>query len=324
MSDGGRYLALCGGVGGAKLVLGLSHVLSPSQLTVVVNTGDDFEHMGMHICPDLDTVTYTLAGVVDPEQGWGRADESWNALAEVERLGGEAWFRLGDRDLGLHLVRRALLDSGMSLSAATRHISQKLGIGLEILPMSDDPVRTEVETDRGFLAFQHYFVRERCEPRLCSIRFSGVERAQPSDGFVQALHDPRLRAVIICPSNPYLSIDPILALPGVREALANPRLPVVAVSPVVGGQAIKGPTVKIMRELGIPVTVETVAGHYAEMLDGLIVDRCDKGSVHALGQRLAVRCSDTIMTTNVHKIDLAGQVLDFISSLGRQKLSNGE
>lgn len=177
-----RYLALCGGVGGAKLTLGLSHVLEPSQLTVVVNTGDDFEHLGLLICPDLDTVCYTLAGLVDPQQGWGRNNESWNALAEVERLDGETWFRLGDKDLGLHLVRRALLDQDLSLTAVTAHIARLLGIALEILPMSDHPVRTEVKTDQEYLTFQHYFVRERCEPRVRSIRFAGSQSAEPAGG----------------------------------------------------------------------------------------------------------------------------------------------
>jgi LPPG:FO 2-phospho-L-lactate transferase len=311
-----RYLALCGGVGGAKLVLGLSRVLEPSQLTVVVNTGDDFEHLGLLICPDIDTVCYTLAGVVERAQGWGRGEESWNALAEVERLGGETWFRLGDKDLGLHLVRRALLDRGMSLSAVTAHLAHRLGIAPEILPMSDHPVRTEVETDRGHMAFQHYFVREHCQPRVRSIRFAGTQSAQPAKGFVRALQDPGLQGVIICPSNPFLSVDPILSLPGVRDALRDAEAPVIAVSPVVGGRAIKGPTAKIMQELSLPVTVEAVAEHYAGLLTGLVVDRCDRDSVPALTRHLAVHCCDTIMQNTGDKISLARQVLDFIASLG--------
>jgi len=315
--DSERYLAICGGVGGAKLALGLSRVLDPSQLTVVINTGDDFEHLGLLICPDIDTVCYTLAGIVDPAQGWGRSNESWNALAEVERLGGETWFRLGDRDLGLHLVRRALLDRGMSLSAVTAHIARRLGIKQEILPMSDDPVRTEVETDQGRLMFQHYFVRERCQPRVRSIRFLGSRSAEPAEGFIRALRDSALQGVIICPSNPFLSVDPILSLPGVREALSDTDVPVIAVSPVVGGRAIKGPTAKIMQELGLAVTVEAVADHYAGMLTGLVVDRCDRDSVRTLEGRLAIHCCDTIMKNTQDKITLAGQVLDFVSSLGK-------
>jgi LPPG:FO 2-phospho-L-lactate transferase len=313
--DSERYLAICGGVGGAKLALGLSRALDPSQLTVVVNTGDDFEHLGLLICPDIDTVSYTLAGIVDPQQGWGRGNESWNALAEVEHMGGETWFRLGDKDLGLHLVRRALLDQGMTLSAVTAHIGHRLGIALEILPMSDHPVRTEVETDQGNMAFQHYFVRERCEPRVRSIRFAGSQSAEPATGFIQALQDPALKGVIICPSNPFLSIDPILSLPGVREALSDTGVPVVAVSPVVGGQAIKGPTAKIMQELGLPVTVEAVAEHYAGMLTGLVVDDCDRESARVLEGRLAIHCCDTIMKDTERKIALARQTLDFISVL---------
>jgi LPPG:FO 2-phospho-L-lactate transferase len=315
--DSERYLAICGGVGGAKLALGLSRVLDPSQLTVVVNTGDDFEHLGLLICPDIDTVCYTLAGIVDPAQGWGRSKESWNALAEVERLGGETWFRLGDRDLGLHLVRRALLDQGMSLSAVTAHITRRLGITQEILPMSDDPVRTEVETDQGRLMFQHYFVRERCQPRVRNIRFLGSRSAEPAEEFIRALHDSALQGVIICPSNPFLSVDPILSLPGVREALSDMDIPVIAVSPVVGGRAIKGPTAKIMQELGLEVTVEAVANHYAGMLSGLVVDRCDRDAVRTLEGRLAIHCCDTIMKNTQDKITLATEVLDFISSLGK-------
>ncbi len=313
-----RYLAICGGVGGAKLALGLSRVLDPSQLSVVVNTGDDFEHLGLLICPDIDTVCYTLAGLVEPQQGWGRADESWNALAEVERLDGETWFRLGDKDLGLHLLRRALLDQGMSLSAVTAHISRQLGIVPEILPMSDQAVRTEVETDQGKLAFQHYFVRERCEPRVRSIRFAGSQAAEPAEGFVCTLQDPALKAVIICPSNPFLSVDPILSLPGIRDTLSDTDIPVIAVSPVVGGQAIKGPTAKIMQELGLPVSVEAVADHYAGILTGLVVDHCDSDSVPALEGRLAVHCCDTIMKNTADKVALAGQVLEFVSSLDKK------
>ncbi len=312
-----RYLAICGGVGGAKLALGLSRVLDPSQLTIVVNTGDDFEHLGLLICPDLDTVCYTLAGIVDPQQGWGRKNESWNALAEVEHLDGETWFRLGDKDLGLHLVRRSLLDQGMSLSAVTAHIARQLGIAQEILPMSDDPVRTEVETDQGRLAFQHYFVRERCEPRVRRIDYAGSQSAQPAEGFIRALQDSALKGVIICPSNPFLSIDPILSLPGVRELLSDTGVPVIAVSPVVGGRAIKGPTAKIMQELGIPVTVDAVASHYAGLLNGMIVDSCDRDSARALEERLAIHCCDTIMKNTQDKITLAGQALNFISSLGK-------
>jgi LPPG:FO 2-phospho-L-lactate transferase len=316
--DSERYLAICGGVGGAKLALGLSRVLDPSQQTVVVHKGDDFEHLGLLICPDLDTVCYTLAGIVDPAQGWGRSNESWNALAEVERLGGETWFRLGDRDLGLHLVRRALLDQGMSLSAVTAHITRRLGITQEILPMSDDPVRTEVETDQGRLMFQHYFVRERCQPRVRNIRFLGSRSAEPAEEFIRALHDSALQGVIICPSNPFLSVDPILSLPGVREALSDTDVPVIAVSPVVGGRAIKGPTAKIMQELGLEVTVEAVANHYAGMLSGLVVDRCDRDAVRTLEGRLAIHCCDTIMKNTQDKITLAGQILDFITTLGRE------
>lgn len=315
MSRNKRYLALCGGVGGAKLVLGLSRVLESSQLTVVVNTGDDFEHLGLLICPDLDTVTYTLAGLVHPEQGWGRAGESWNALAEVERLGGESWFRLGDRDIGLHLVRRTLLEQGMALSEATAYITGQLGIGPAIVPMSDAEIRTEVETDQGCLAFQHYFVRERCEPAVRGIRFAGARAAKPSSGFLQALRDPGLAGVIICPSNPFLSIDPILSLPGVRTALSELDAPVVAVSPLVAGQAIKGPTAKIMQELRLPVSVAAIAGHYTGLLDGLIVDHRDRVAAAEIEPCLPLHHCETIMTDLASKIGLAEQAVGFLTTL---------
>ena len=227
---------------------------------------------------------------------------------------GSVW---GTGDLGLHLVRRALLDQGLSLSAVTAHITRRLGINQEILPMSDDPVRTEVETDQGRLVFQHYFVRERCQPRVRNIRFLGSRSAQPAGGFIRALSDSALQGVIICPSNPFLSVDPILSLPGVREALSDTGVPVIAVSPVVGGRAIKGPTAKIMQELGLAVTVEAVADHYAGMLTGLVVDRCDRDSARILEGRLAIHCCDTVMNNTQDKITLAEQVLDFISYLGR-------
>ncbi len=315
MTAHGRILALCGGVGGAKLVLGLSQVLPPSRLKVVVNTGDDFEHMGLLVCPDLDTVTYTLAGLVHPEQGWGRADESWQALETVERLGGETWFRLGDRDLGLHLVRRALLQQGMSLSEVSAHIAAELKIKAAIIPMSDDAVRTEVETEQGRLSFQHYFVREKCEPALWGIRYAGVKKAQPAAAFMKALKDPGLSAVVICPSNPFLSIDPILSLPGVHETLKGLRAPVIAVSPVVRGKAIKGPTAKIMQELGLAVSVDGIADHYDGLLDGLIIDRLDRGAAPRLEERLAVHWCDTVMTETAHKVALAREVIKFANEI---------
>ncbi|MEW8190999.1 MAG: 2-phospho-L-lactate transferase [Candidatus Thiodiazotropha endolucinida] len=313
-----KYLALCGGVGGAKLALGLSRVLEPGCLTIVVNTGDDFEHLGLLICPDIDTVTYTLSGVVESRQGWGRADENWNVLDQVERLGGETWFRLGDKDIALHLVRRSLLAQGLSLSEVTARIARSLAIDHAIIPMSDDPIRTEVVVDGGVMSFQHYFVKQRCQPRIVGIRYAGVEKATASSGFIDALNDKELAGVIICPSNPFLSIDPLLALPGVSELLRTLSVPVVAVSPIVGGQAIKGPTVKIMQELDIPVTQEAIVDHYQGLISGLMIDSVDKAAASVLNTRLAVYTSDTVMTTTAQKVGLANQCLAFIDSLDKR------
>ncbi|MGV0035759.1 MAG: 2-phospho-L-lactate transferase CofD family protein, partial [Candidatus Azotimanducaceae bacterium WSBS_2022_MAG_OTU7] len=236
-----HYLALSGGVGGAKLVLGLSKILEPEQLTVVANTGDDFEHLGLNICPDIDTVLYTLAGWNNKELGWGQAQESWNFLAALKRLGGEDWFSLGDRDMATHILRTQLLGSGASLSEAIDHLSAKMNIAHRIVPMTDERVRTQVNCrDQGALSFQHYFVRDRCQPEVTGFEFAGIDKALPSKGFSTALAGP-LSAVIICPSNPFVSVAPILEIPGVADQLRAARVPVVVISNIVGGEAIKGP-----------------------------------------------------------------------------------
>jgi LPPG:FO 2-phospho-L-lactate transferase len=249
--NGHRIIALSGGVGGAKLALGLSRVLPPGDLTVVANTGDDFEHLGLSISPDIDTLLYTLAGLDNPATGWGRRDESWNFMAALEALGGETWFRLGDRDLATHIERTRRLRAGESLSQITDDFRRRFGIAARILPMSDDPVRTRVKTKDGWLDFQPYFVRHRCEPVITAIEFAGAADARPQPELLAALADPALSAVIICPSNPFISIEPILALRGVRAALRDCAAPVVAVSPIIGGHAVKGPTAKMMQELGL-------------------------------------------------------------------------
>ncbi|HYE00920.1 MAG TPA: 2-phospho-L-lactate transferase CofD family protein, partial [Alphaproteobacteria bacterium] len=235
-----HVLALCGGVGGAKLAFGLAAELSAEDLTVAVNTGDDFEHLGLTVCPDIDTVLYTLSGLSDRERGWGLAGETWNFMAATRRLGGEDWFQLGDQDLATHVERSHRLAAGESLSAVTARLARALGLTAAIAPMSDQPVRTVVETDQGELAFQHYFVRERCAPAARGVRFEGADRARPSPALEAALARPDLAAMVVCPSNPYLSVDPILAVPGVREALKRRSAPVVAVSPIIAGQALKG------------------------------------------------------------------------------------
>lgn len=306
-----HYLALCGGVGGAKLALGLSRALPPGALTIAVNTGDDFEHLGLTICPDLDTVTYTLGGVVHPVQGWGRDAETWGALGELERLGGEAWFRLGDKDLGLHLARRALLDSGLGLSAVTARLAHGFGIAHEITPMSDAAVRTMVDTDAGLLAFQHYFVRERCAPVVRGIQYFGAAFAQPAPALLQALANPALAGIVVCPSNPYLSIDPILALPGIRDALREARAPVIAVAPIVGGAAIKGPTAKIMRELAVEPSAAAVARHYGDILDGYLVDAADAVTLAGV----ETMACNIVMKSPADKLALAQRCLAFADRL---------
>ena len=300
-------LALTGGVGGAKLALGLARVLAPDEVVFVVNTGDDFEHFGLPICPDLDTLVYTLAGLASDSAGWGRKDETWHFMETLERLGGETWFRLGDRDLALHVRRRALLAAGLGLTAATAALAPSLGVQHPVLPMTDDPVRTRVLTPEGTLAFQHYFVRDRCRPTALGFEFAGAAKARLNPRIPFA----NLTAVVICPSNPFVSVDPILAVPGMTDALQAANVPVVAVTPIVGGKAIKGPTAKMMRELGVPATAEAVARHYAGLATHFVIDRVDaacEAAVRGLGMRTAV--AQTVMASLADRIALARGVLD--------------
>jgi LPPG:FO 2-phospho-L-lactate transferase len=270
-----RVIVLTGGVGGAKLVLGLCHVLPPEEVTVIVNTADDFSHLGLAVSPDIDTLLYTLAGKANATQGWGREGESWNFMAAVQSLGGEEWFALGDGDLALHVLRTQRLRQGHPLSAIIADFARAWGIRAEILPMSDDPIATQVLTDEGELEFQQYFVRRRCEPAVRAIRFAGAQVARCTPRIEQRLQDASARAILIAPSNPYLSIDPILALPAIRRALLQTTVPVVAVSPLVAGDAVKGPTAKLMRELGLEVSALTIAQHYGNLIDGMLVDERD-------------------------------------------------
>jgi len=309
----GKVLALCGGVGGAKLALGLAHVVAPEDLTIVVNTGDDFTHLGLRICPDIDTVTYTLSGLANRELGWGRRDETWGFMETLEALGGETWFRLGDKDLAIHVERTRRLKAKESLSAITEDIARRLGIGPAIVPMTDQEVATKVDTEKGELAFQRYFVRERCEPKVTGVRFAGAGDAAPSRGFENALADTKLSAIIICPSNPLLSVDPILAVHNVRRMLAGNRAPVVAVSPIVGGQSIKGPTAKMMAEMGRDVSNEGIAAHYGDLLDGLVVDNADADTASSL--KVKTRVTNTVMKTLEDRTSLARAVLEFASDV---------
>ncbi len=307
-----RYVVLSGGVGGAKFALGLSRVLQPEQLTIIANTGDDFTHLGLAISPDLDTLMYTLAGLGNEQTGWGCRDETWGCLAGLEALGAETWFRLGDRDLATHLERTRLLATGQTLTQVTRHLCTQLGVTVHLLPMSDAPIRTLIDSDEGTLAFQDYFVRRRAEPRVSSLRYEGATRAPPTAALASLLTDPDLAAIFIAPSNPYLSIDPILAIPSLAAALRSSAAPVIAISPIVGGRALKGPTAKIMEELGVPVTAAAVAHHYRDLLDGYILDDSDRAEADALiAGGLAVGATHTVMTTLEDRIHLARFALGF-------------
>ncbi len=302
-------LALAGGVGGAKLAAGLAHELTPEELSIIVNTGDDFEHLGLHVSPDLDTVMYTLAGVANPQTGWGVADETWSFMGALERLGGPTWFRLGDRDLATHVERTRRLRAGESLSAITRSLCKRLGVQHEVLPMSDQPVRTFVETDKAVLEFQQYFVRERCRPKVRALRYSGAEQAEPTAGILKALKSQTLKGIVLCPSNPHLSIAPILAIPGMREALERVK-PVLAVSPVVGGRALKGPAAKIMQELGVAPSALEVARFYASFVDAMLIDRTDAPLCEPI-EKLGIRAvaADIVMTTDTDRARLARECI---------------
>lgn len=271
----GHIVALSGGVGGAKLAHGLSLALRPEELSIIVNTGDDFRHLGLHIAPDLDSVMYALAGLSDPVRGWGRRDETWTFMEALKGLSGESWFQLGDGDLAIHVERSWRLAQGAALSEVTAHLCRALGIAARVLPMSDDPVRTRVLTAEGWLDFQEYFVHRQCKPAVREFLFAGAETARAQPDALAALERRDLRAIIICPSNPFVSVEPILAVPGLRAAIRQSHAPVVAVTPIIGGKAIKGPAAKMMTELGLDVSGAAVARRYAGLIDGFVIDQAD-------------------------------------------------
>ena len=306
-------VALAGGVGGAKLADGLARCLPPEKLAVIVNTGDDFEHWGLKICPDLDTVSYTLAGLANTETGWGRKDETFQALEAVAGLGGPDWFRVGDRDLATHLERTRRLQAGQSLSAITQAFSRAWEIAPTVLPMTDDAVATIVNTaEHGELAFQEYFVHRQCVPRVLGFRFDGIETAQPAPGVLERIRSAD--AVVLCPSNPWVSLDPILNIAGVRPALAGKC--VVAVSPIIGGKTVKGPAAKMFAELGIEPSALAVAKHFGQMLSGFVLDQIDNAfadEIQALGIRPLV--ASTIMKNEQERQRLAQDVLHFVERL---------
>ena len=312
MAEQPLILALAGGVGGGKFCRGLVDVLPPEQLTIAVNTADDFEHLGLHISPDIDSVLYALADLNDLERGWGLAGETWNFMDAMERLGGETWFRLGDRDLATHVLRTKEMNAGRTLSEVTATLTQRLGIKHPVVPMSDAPVRTVVETDEGPLDFQDYFVRRQCKPVFRGVTLRGSTAASPSEGLRHALNTANV--IIVTPSNPFVSVDPILALPGVAEALS--RLPVIAVSPIVGGRAVKGPLAKMMNEIDVDPSALGIAQHYGHLVDGWIIDTLDRDlapAIESLGCR--VKVCDTIMRTLDDKRRLAQDAMMLVSEL---------
>ena len=311
-----QVAAVSGGIGGAKLALGLYRVLPAQGLTVIVNTGDDFEHLGLNICPDLDTTLYTLAGLANPELGWGRQGETWNFMKTLESLGGQTWFRLGDADLALHVERTQRLKAGETLSAVIAAVAGRLGIKATILPMSDEPVRTRVSSSAGELAFQDYFVRLRCAPAVHALHFAGAAAAAVAPGALATLNAPALAAIILCPSNPYLSVDPILAVPGMRAALRASGAPVIAVTPIVGGRAVKGPTAKIMGELQLAPSPLTVARHYEGLIDGFVLDERDAALAPQFA--LPVHVTNTVMADLAGRERLAREVLGFAARVGRR------
>jgi LPPG:FO 2-phospho-L-lactate transferase len=306
--SGARVVYLSGGVGGSRLAHGLSRVLPPEQLSLIVNTGDDFSHWGLCISPDLDTVMYALADVADVERGWGLAGETFEALACVARYGGESWFQLGDRDLATHVMRTQWLREGQTLSAVTLRLSRALGVHTPILPMSDQPFETMIDTDAGTQCFQQWLVAERAHRPVRRVWFRAAE-ARATDAVLRALDNAQL--VIIGPSNPYVSIDPILALPGVRERVA--ALPVVAVSPIVHGKAVKGPLAGMLQTLARrEPNPQSIAQHYAPLLRALVVERGDETTVTGL----SVLATDTVMQTRADSRSLAERVLQFAQRLG--------
>jgi LPPG:FO 2-phospho-L-lactate transferase len=309
----GRVTVLTGGVGGAKLVHGLCHAMPAKRVTAIVNTGDDFMHLGLAISPDIDTLMYWLSGKANVAQGWGREGESWNFMDSVRSLGGDDWFALGDGDLALHVMRTEQLRRGKPLSSVIDGFASAWGIAAKILPMSDDPIATRVESLEGILDFQDYFVRRRCEPIARAIQFNGIEQARPAPGVIEAITDSNIQAILIAPSNPFLSIDPILAVPEIRNALVAAHAPIIAVSPIIDGRAVKGPTAKMMAEFGLEINTLSIVRHYAGIIDALLIDERDA----PVTLDVASARADTLMHTLDDRIRVARAALDLADSLDR-------
>ena len=310
------HLALSGGIGGAKLALGLEHIFNSPKLMIAGNTGDDFEHFGLNISPDLDTLLYTLSGKSDLERGWGLANETWSFMKAMKEIGGETWFQLGDRDLAIHVERTRRLHEGERLSLITSSFCRKLGVKSQIVPATDDSLKTLVKTPEGILSFQHYFVKDQCRAKIIALQFDGSENAQPCSALEKVLESLLLKTVVVCPSNPFLSIDPILAILGLRKKLKKSKARIIAVSPIVGGNAVKGPTANNMRDLGFTVSACSIAKYYSDFIDGFILDKRDEKEIaviESLGIRVGL--ADTVMTDLQSKIKLAEDVLRFSETL---------
>ena len=310
-----KILALSGGVGGAKLCRGLDQITNKDELVIIANTGDDFLYLGFYICPDIDTLIYTLAGENNIETGWGRTDETWKAHNVMGGLGADNWFKLGDKDLEMHVYRSKEIQNGTSLTEITQKVSKIWNINSKILPMSNHSIKTIIESDIGTLSFQEYFVKKQCIPKVESITFK-QKKAKASQTLLDEMNDNNLTAIIFAPSNPYLSIDPILSLSEIKNFLRTTSTPVIAVSPVVDGQAVKGPTTKIMSELGVEPSAVSIAKHYDGLIDGLILDVLDQNlvsQVEDIGIRTKVM--NTIMHNDQDKIQLAQAALDFAQEI---------
>lgn len=314
-------LALAGGVGGAKLAHGLSCILDPTELVIAVNTGDDFLHLNNFICPDLDSVLYKLAGINDPERGWGIQGETWNFMKTLKQVGGEDWFQLGDKDLATHIERTRRLTEGQTLSEVTHALCQQHRIIHTIVPMTDHRVGTVVDTKDGDFFFQDYFVKLRCKPSFTGVHYKGMKDAVPAPRFYETLNDPNLQAVVFCPSNPFVSIDPILNVPKIGNLLNKLSIPIIAVSPIIGGHAVKGPAAKMMAELGLPVSPLGIAQHYNGLINGLIIDQEDADIADPIiATGIDVHITNTLMKSDEDESNLAKETLSFATYLSQKKV----
>jgi LPPG:FO 2-phospho-L-lactate transferase len=309
-----KIVALAGGVGGARLADGLAQVVQPDDLTVIVNTADDFTHLGLKISPDLDTVCYTLAGMANPETGWGRINETWNVFESLKKMGMPDWFQLGDSDLATHLIRSTRLNEGLTISQITLDFCKRWGVQVKVFPMSDDIIQTWVYTNKGDLEFQEYFVHQQCEPIVKGFTFEGAEKSKPAPGVLEAIE--KCDVVVICPSNPWVSIDPILSIPNIKQVLENHL--VISVSPIIGGKTIKGPAAKMFAELGILPSALAVAQHYENLIHSIVIDNSDNAlitDINDLGIRTYV--TDIFMRDHLDRGRLAHDIIDYINGVVR-------